>query len=111
MGGTGFRIVMKTPVLWESVGLSLICMVDAFWTVLMVKQHLAVEANPVMIYFLSKGVLAFVAFKVISLVPGIFAAEYVKFKNRRFASLVVRAGLVGYLLFYVLGDLHLNHVI
>lgn len=104
------RLLIK-PVLWESVALSLICLADAFWTVLMVRAGVAKEANPMVGFFLDHSVAAFIGFKVISFLPGIVAAEYLRFSNERFARVAIRLGLVAYLVLYIIGDLHLNHVI
>ncbi len=102
---------MRSPVLWESVLLSLLCVVDAFWTVLMCRQGLAKEANPIMAFFLAQSVAAFVAFKLASFLPGILAVEYLKFQNRKFATFAVRFGAIAYLALYVVGDLRVNHLL
>ena len=103
--------LLGKPVLWESVMLSLVCMADAFWTVLAVNKGLALEANPILSYAIAIGPAVFIAIKVLSFVPGIVAAEYLRFSNERFATLAIRTGLAAYIVLYVVGDLRLNHLI
>ena len=105
------RVLLYKPVYWESVILSLMCLVDAWLTILLVAHGWAVEANPLMAFFLSQSVPAFVLAKLLFFLPAIIACEYLRHKNPRFALLAVRVGLFGYMAVYVIGDLAVNHVI
>lgn len=105
------RQLLRAPVYWESVVLCLLCLVDALVTVLVIGKGWAKEANPLMAFFIEQGVFVFLVAKVASFLPGVVACEYLKSRNPSFALLAIRAGTLGYLAVYVIGDLRINNLL
>lgn len=99
---------LHKPVYWESVAICFMCLADAFLTVLVVKGGVALEANPLMAFFLNHSTGAFVAAKVASFVPGVIACEYLKLINPRFARFAIRLAVFGYPALYLIGELKLH---
>lgn len=99
------------PVLWESIALTVICLLDAVLTIVVVLRGHAIEGNPYMAFFLHMGITSFVAVKVAYLIAGLIACEVLAVKKPQVARLVVRFAMFGYLLIYVVGSLRLNHML
>ncbi len=102
------RIMLSRPVFWESVVLSLMCLVDAWLTIMLVAHGWASEANPIMAYFLEVGIPVFVLAKVAVLIPGVVSCEFLKTRRYKFALWTMRFAAFGYLMVYVVGDLKVN---
>jgi len=105
------RQLLRAPVYWESVVLCLLCLVDAFVTVLVIGNGWAREANPLMAFFIEQGIAVFLIAKVATFVPGVVACEYLKWRNPSFALVAIRAATLGYLAVYIVGDLKVNHLL
>jgi hypothetical protein len=103
--------LFKRPVYWESTVLAVVSLADAFFTILLIYGGHAAEGNPMMAYYLSKGIHWFVVVKVGYLIAGLTACELLRTRNPKAARFLVRFGMYAYILTYVLGDLHINHII
>ncbi|MDO8586273.1 MAG: DUF5658 family protein [Armatimonadota bacterium] len=84
----------------ESALLAAICIVDMVLTITLVKFRLAVEQNPLMAACLSKGVLTFVAIKILSFTPFIIVAELHRRRNPAFVRAATRMAIFLYLGIY-----------
>lgn len=78
-----------------------ICLLDMVTTLILVKNGLATEFNPIMQVFLSISPFAFVLAKLISFVPFVVAIEVYKRYNPRFTSCASRIAVIAYLFIYV----------
>ncbi len=88
----------------ETIMLALIAYADTVSTLWLVNTGLAVEANPVMAYYLSQGALWFIAIKLLMVLPA-FAVDLNKAHNPRRVRLSLRGALILYVGIYGLGTL------
>jgi hypothetical protein len=101
---------LNRPVLWETTILALLCIVDTFFTVLLVRLGVAVEANPLLAPFAAAGIGEFVMVKTIFFVPPLAILECLRPFRPRFVQFCLRAGIVGYLLVYAIGEIGVHHL-
>ena len=92
----------------ESWILGGICLADLVYTVWLLAHGAAVEANPVLAYYLGHGMLAFVAAKLLLIVGPIAGVEWVRRRRPRFVERMLRVGIALYLLCYGLGVWRVN---
>lgn len=85
----------------ETVFLILLCMADAFSTIFFVKTGMAVEANPIMDFFLVRGAFVFLAAKVISFLPFVVVCESFRRRHPLQGRKMIRVAVWGYALLYV----------
>ncbi|MBI3722003.1 MAG: hypothetical protein HY248_05565 [Fimbriimonas ginsengisoli] len=102
------RAILHRPIFFESLVLCLMCLVDAWLTLMLFLHGWASEGNPLMSFFLERGVWVFLIAKLAYLLPGVVACEVLKWRRPTFARMAIRVGLFGYLGVYVLGDLRVN---
>ena len=88
--------------------LGIICTMDLLSTLYLYLANRMVEANPVMAFLLSKGLFWFVIIKLLSYVPAVYVLEWYRRRDPKFAGLMTRAAIGGYLGIYVLGILTIN---
>ena len=84
-----------------SVALAIICVVDLVSTVIAVVYWGIEEANPVMAFFLDRGITAFCAAKLASFVPAILILEWYRKRNPRFVSAVLKGAVAAYATMYI----------
>jgi hypothetical protein len=96
------------PVLPETLVLAAICIFDCALTVYLVKQGIAVEANPLLGWSFRFGIAGFVIAKLLWFLPPLFIIEALRPKIKNFARTALRAGIVGYMLIYIVGTLVLH---
>jgi hypothetical protein len=96
-----------TKVWWQSVVMCIICLADMVSTCIVVGMGLAVEANPLMAYFMNQGIVMFILAKSLSFVVPIFIIEYMRprYKNPILIQRFLTAGVVIYALVYILGSI------
>jgi len=95
-------------VYWQNVVMAIICLVDMIYTCIVVQSGVAVEANPIMAFFLDKGLLAFIWAKTISFMIPIAIIEGMRpYKNPALISRILTCGIIAYLAVYVIGSLKL----
>ena len=100
--------MLRDPIVWEAAALSALCLADMGSTIWLVKSGLAVEANPIVGFYMSHGTWVFAAAKVFMLVGPLIVLEWVRQKKPLFVRNMMRAGLVLYMLVYTGGILTLN---
>ena len=88
----------------ETIMLALIAYADTVSTLWLVNTGVAVEANPVMAYYLSQGALWFIAIKLLMLLPA-FVVDINKSHNPRRVRWSLRAALILYVGIYGVGTL------
>jgi hypothetical protein len=101
---------MRRPVLWETTVLALLCLLDMFSTILVIKLGMAVEANPILAPFIRQSFLSFALVKSAFFIPPLAILESLRPVRPRFVRLGLRAGIAGYLLVYVLGSIGVHGI-
>ena len=91
--------------------MALICVVDTFFTVLLIKLGLAVEANPLLAPFAASGIAPFVVAKSLFFLPSLAMVECLRPLRPQFVQFCLRIGIAGYLAIYVLGSLSIHHLL
>lgn len=89
----------------ESWILLLIVLADTFSTYWLIRAGLAVEANPIVDWFIQLSWFAFFAVKGATLAVAILFAEWYRRKNADFVQRWLRYGILGYLSIWTLGVL------
>ncbi len=100
--------MFRGPIVWESAALSALCLADMGSTMWLVGTKMAVEANPVLGYYMSHGTWVFAAMKVFMLIGPLIALEWIRMRRPTFVRNMMRAGVALYLLIYVTGVFTLN---
>jgi hypothetical protein len=96
-------------VLPETSLFAVIGLLDLISTVYLISSRRAVEANPVMATVIAAyGMVGFAIFKAVMLGGPLAGAEMARKRHPRFVKFALRAGIVAYLLIYVVGSLHYN---
>ena len=88
----------------ETIMLALIAYADTVSTLWLVNTGIAVEANPVMAYYLSQGALWFIGIKLLMLLPA-FVVDLNKAWNPHRVRWSLRGALILYVGIYGLGTL------
>ena len=89
-------------VLPESYLLLLITVLDIIFTRWAVRTGRAVEGNPIMAYYLSKGWIDLIVVKIGIVVMAIIIAEWARSYHPEFVRWMLRFAAVSYLVMYVL---------
>lgn len=97
-------------IMFESVLLAAITMLDVWWTLYVVRNGFAIEANPLMDWALGHGNGAFVAVKMAYLLPALVVFEYVRGLNASFAKLAANMSVWGYIGLYAIATIALHGV-
>jgi len=103
------RLNTRPVILPETILLALICFGDMVQTLLVVRSHMAVEANPVLAAAMSYSPWAFATVKCASFLIPLTAVEILRPMSPNFVRLALRLGAMGYLCVYLFGTLHINH--
>ena len=98
----------KQTILCETWILGAICTVDMVSTAVLVHYGKAVEANPILLPFIHRGLLAFIAVKSFTFVTPLAGLEIIRRHRPRFVKQMLRLGIAGYIGAYVLGGIHIN---
>jgi hypothetical protein len=93
-----------------SWALCAVCLVDLVSTVVAVVVWGVEEANPVMAFFLHKGLIVFCAAKVASFVPAVIVLECYRRRNPAFVSALLKFAVAGYAALYLVSLLAVNLV-
>jgi hypothetical protein len=88
--------------------LGLFCTLDMLFTVWLLHKGLAKEANPVMEFYVDRGLWAFIAVKSLLFVAPLTVLELLRRKRPRFVQTLLRVGIAAYLLVYGIGGLRAN---
>ncbi len=88
--------------------LGAICLIDMISTVLLVHNGKAIEANPILVPFMNRGMMWFVLAKSTLFVGPLFGLEYLRLRKPVFVKRMLRLAIAGYLVTYVLGGVQLN---
>nr|WP_265101638.1 DUF5658 family protein [Fimbriimonas ginsengisoli] len=102
---------VRPLVLPETLLLATICFADMIQTLVVVGSGKAVEANPVLARAMAYSPWAFVALKMVSFIAPLAAVELLRHRSPNFIRLALRIGAIGYLVVYIVGSLHINHVL
>jgi hypothetical protein len=95
---------------WQSRTLALLCAADFASTVWLCCAHDAAEANPLMAFFLARGVLAFAAAKVTLTAGPLLILEWARAMRPRLGTLALNTALLGYVALYGAGLARINAV-
>ena len=88
--------------------LGLICLADMISTLLLVHSGAAVEANPVLSFFLDRGGVWFVIAKSLLFLGPLFVLELLRRRRPESVTRILRVGIVLYLVCYGIGAVHVN---
>jgi hypothetical protein len=93
----------------ESLVLGALCLFDLAATVLLIRSGLAVEANPLLDFYIKNGgMIAFIGAKLLLTLGPLFALEVLRRNRPQFVRLTLRLGIVLYLLAYGIGGVFTN---
>ena len=81
---------------------------DLITTIIFIKHHGAVEANPLFRRYWEMGMLTFVAAKIALLVGPLCVLEWARKRNPAFVSWALRTAIAGYIVMYGIGIVKLN---
>lgn len=98
------RAVLQKPVSMEAMAFVSIFMLDTVFTIWLVGRGIAAEANPVMRFYLDRGVWAFVAIRTLILAP-VFVLEAQGRCDPRRIRTYFRAAILVYVAVYLFGTL------
>jgi TctA family transporter len=101
---------IRPAVLPETILLALICFADMVQTLIVVRSGVAVEANPVLAAAMNYSPWAFGIVKCGSFLIPLTAVEVLRPLSPRFVRLALRIGATSYLVLYIVGVLHINHL-
>lgn len=79
-------------------------------TVYVVSSGLAVEGNPLLAPVIKQSWVLFAWVKALSFLIPLGAVEALRPLNPEFVKRAMRYGSIGYIAFYVIGSLQINHV-
>ncbi len=99
---------MKLSICRESLALLLICFVDAMLTIVLVATGRATEANPLMARCLNYGYGFFFAFKMLTAIVAIAAAEIYRRRNPIFIKRLMQTIVTAYVGIYLTALLVVN---
>ncbi|MCS6776133.1 MAG: DUF5658 family protein [Chloroherpetonaceae bacterium] len=92
----------------EGATLALLCLLDLVVTVGLIHTGIAVEGNPVLGFYLQRGMGAFIASKLLLSLGPILVLEWLRGRRPCFIRHLLRASILLYLLVYFGGVLLLN---
>ena len=95
-------------VTWETVVLAAVCSADMIYTLWLIANGVAIEANPIMRFYLDFGITAFIAAKTLLIVAPISALEILRRKRPRSVHRIMTIGLALYVASYAIGLLCAN---
>ena len=84
----------------ESWLLAAICLLDLATTIWLVRRYGAIEANGLMRYYLSKGVLPFILIKVTLVAGPLAVIEWARRRRPVFVTHMLRCAIFLYIAFY-----------
>src|SRR3954454_20455358 len=85
-----------------------ICFADMLSTLWLVHSGMAIEANPLMRFFLDRGSLCFVVAKSFLFLGPLFALELLRRRHPESITRMLRVGLALYLICYGVGTVQAN---
>jgi hypothetical protein len=85
---------------WESRLLTVICMADLITTIWFVRQGGASEANPMMRFYLERGIVPFVLAKMALFLGPLVILEWARRRRPRFVRTMMRMAIVLYICLY-----------
>lgn len=88
--------------------LALICMADMVSTAWLLSANSAVEANPVMRFYVDLGVPTFIVVKSLLIFAPLYLLEMLKRHKPKFIVALLRVGIVGYVFIYGAGVIQAN---
>jgi hypothetical protein len=96
-------------IIWELRLLALVCLLDLISTVWLLKTGRAIEANPVMEFYLARGgTLCFVAIKAFLFLAPLVVLEQIRKKRPQFIRMLFRTYLAAYVVLYCVGSWYVN---
>jgi len=103
-----YRPERRRGISGEAIVLALICFADLISTVILIENHGAVEANPMMAFYLQWGIVPFCIAKLFFVIPPIALAEWYRKYNDRLMRATLRWVSVAYIAIYVVATLQNN---
>jgi hypothetical protein len=96
-------------IIWEIRLLAVICLADLVSTVWLLKTGRAIEANPVMEFYLQHGgSLCFIIMKAFLFLAPIAVLEHIRKTKPQFIRMLFRSYLAAYVLLYGVGSWYVN---
>lgn len=101
------RLAWRRPILLESVLLAAVCTLDMISTLYLIRTHLAIESNPLMVGPLEHSDAAFLLIKGATYMVPIMILELLRPVRPDLIQRALRVCLLGYLATYALGSIGL----
>jgi hypothetical protein len=96
-------------IIWEIRLLALVCLLDLISTMWLLKTGSAVEANPVMEFYLAHGgTLCFIVMKAFLFIAPLFILEQIRKRKPIFIRTLIRSYLAAYVVLYGVGSWYVN---
>jgi hypothetical protein len=92
----------------QTYAIAAVCMIDLVTTVWLLTQHGAREANPIMSYFLTHGVVGFAAAKIAMTAIPLAFMEWARHRSPMMVQRALSLTVVAYVSMYALGVVHAN---
>jgi hypothetical protein len=93
----------------ESLMLGALCLFDLISTVWLLRSGAAVEANPLLgFYIQAGGIIAFIAAKVLLTIGPLYVLEVLRRRRPRLVRTMLRIGIALYIIAYGLGGVLTN---
>lgn len=102
---------LKQKVLVETVALTMICALDTYWTLILVRIGLGRETNPLLAWSIDYSSWAFLAIKLSSFLIPIVILEMLRPKHPGLILKAMRFGTFGYLAVYLIGSLRVHGIV
>jgi hypothetical protein len=96
-------------IIWEIRLLAVVCLLDLISTVWLLHTGRAIEANPVMqFYLINGGTLCFIIVKALMFCGPVFILEQIRKKKPQFIRILFRSYLAAYVVLYGVGSWYVN---
>ena len=102
------QTIQQIKISRESYLLAALCLLDLIVTVYLLNTGVAIEANPILRYYLAAGILSFVAGKLLLSIVPLVVLEILREKRPRFIRNALRTGIALYAFFYCVGVWKIN---
>lgn len=106
-----FVRALKRRVLVETAILTILCAVDTYWTLILVRLGIGHETNPLLAHSLEVSNWAFLGLKLGSFLIPITILEALRETHPRLILKAMRYGMFGYIAVYLVGSLGVHGLI
>lgn len=102
---------LNRKVLVETVALTMICALDTYWTLILVRIGIGRETNPILEWSIDHSNWAFLTIKLSSFLVPIVILEMLRPKHPGLILKAMRFGTLGYVAVYLIGSLRVHGIL